>query len=322
MDLHERLRRTGRLAGFALADSIEGLDARRPLPPVVLCELDDRIVIEHFVSLSTAAPFLDAPPPNVRRAALRLDGFASMADLHRAQRGAPQPALVVIGRDYTEGPRVDFRYELPYFRHGYQLELGASAIDGVTGDDLAPLQDGIELGEQGNPHGAKLWRQLRALNDGLEGRWDELLAEALLAYSQLAVTPPIEHDNQWIADPRTGVFTVSQADGTEAWRASFDVVATWGGRPPSWQWAWADPHISPERTRRLQALRTFGEQLEIPQLTMPRLVVEEDEARKLLLVAMRRIGATAWHRFQDAHGLWTYLALFDVEVSRSKKKGR
>ncbi len=319
MELHERLRRTGRLAGFALADSIAGLYGRHALPPVVLCETDEQITIEHFASLSVAAPFLDAPPAGVRRAVLRLDGFASLESMRAARSGAHHPALVVVGRDYTEGPRVDFRYELPYFRHAYQLELGASAVDGVAGEDLAALQDGIELGEQGSPEGAKLWRTLRALHQGLEGRWDELLADALLAYSQMRGTPPIEADMRWHADPQSGVFRVEDAEGREVWRARFEVVATWGGRPPSWQWAWADRSVDPERTRHLAALRAFGEKLEIPQLVMPRLVLEEEEARKLFLVALRRIGAAAWHRFVDGRGLWTYLALFDVEVAKRRK---
>lgn len=325
MDLHERLRRTGRLAGFALADSIEGLHLRRALPPVVLCETDEHIAIEHFASLSVAAPFLDAPPPVVRRAVLRLDGFSSMTDLMRARSGAPQPALVVIGRDYTEGARVDFRFELPYFRHGYQLELGASAIDGVTGVELASLQAGIEVGEQGNPNGAKLWRTLRALNQGLEGRWDELLADALVAYSQMAGAPPIADDMRWHADLSTGLFVVHDARGDEVWRASFDVVATYGGRPPSWHWAWDDAHVRPERTTRLATLRAFGEKFEIPQLVVPRLVIEEEEARRLFLVALRRMGAMAWHRFSETRGgstYSTYLALFDVTVTKRARKRR
>ena len=115
---------------------------------------------------------------------------------------------------------------------------------------------------------------------------------------------------RWDYDLQAGTLTFSQ-DGRPRVLAEVQVVGSTSTKSNTWLWAWANESIPDFASASLGAVRKFGEQQEISQLTEAKLPDDEYLGWELTAITAQIIGATGAYRCAGENG-FLYVVFTDV----------
>lgn len=148
-------------------------------------------------------------------------------------------------------------------------------------------------------------------NDWLNACMDDLVKTNTLANEQFG----IGGYERWDMSQDTGQF-VSSNEGKVVVTADASIVGSYSFISRTWLWGWANNSILPRLTQNLAAVKQYGEEHGLPDLTEPKWEGDEQDGWAMAATALRLAGGEAVYCGPSENGL-TFLLLRNLRWAAS-----
>jgi len=99
----------------------------------------------------------------------------------------------------------------------------------------------------------------------------------------------------WFVDQDAGLIRFARKDGGEV-TAPVQIIGAWNPRTQIFRWAWDHPLVKTRLRADAERTRWFGQKHDLPELTERAMRMSENDAWRLVAVAMKVNGAHAVYR--------------------------
>ncbi|MBR7799134.1 DUF6882 domain-containing protein [Undibacterium fentianense] len=158
---------------------------------------------------------------------------------------------------------------------------------------------------------AKLFSDEKNLDAFIAASADEAQIANMLHNS----TWRLGEEKSWHLDQNSGQLLLTFDDGTFA-LAPAQIIGTFHHQNETFMWGWDHPSVVPALQRNAAAVKTFGKEQRVKELTKSQVTCTEQRAWELTALAMRLSHAKGAYRVEVKPGVSLFLNFGDVQLAQ------
>jgi hypothetical protein len=120
---------------------------------------------------------------------------------------------------------------------------------------------------------------------------------------------------RWSFDEDFGVFHFESDDG-RALYFKYSLVGSFSEKTSTWKWSWDNEHLKASERRRVDEVKTFGEQNDFTSLTTGLIGADEYTGWEMTSICAKILSAIGVYRFTQEH--LTFYVIFTNELTKEQ----